>query len=115
MSYIDGNRPAPFGAITIFRAATALGDLVDSLRRSRARRAAGLTRFTPAQMEDLGLSVGDMTADRRPGILSAVAIALREWDARRRTVAALERLTDSQLDDVGLTRADIEDLRFARR
>ncbi len=111
MSYIDGNRPAPFGAITIFRATTALTDAVDLLLGTLGRRAATLASFSPAQLEDIGLSVADVQP-RRPGILARTVSAFADWNARRRTIAELGRLSEAQLDDIGLTRCDVEELRY---
>lgn len=112
MSYTDGNRPAPMGAITIYRATEAVGGVIQHLRGALTRGERGLRTFTPAQLEDLGLTVADMPAAGRPGILARMVESLRERNARRRTVAALDRLTDAQLQDIGLTRVDIENLRL---
>lgn len=109
MSYIDSNRPAPFGAITIFRATNALSDAVDTLRFPR--RSTALAEFSPAQLEDIGLSVADVET-RRPGFLARMVAAFGEWNARRRTIAELSRLSDAQLEDIGLTRGDVYELRF---
>ena len=114
MSYIDGNRAAPFGAIAIYRLTSAVAEAADALRHGFARRAPALDAFTPAELEDIGLSVADMPAGRRPGLFARAVAALREWNLRRRTVAELGRLSDAQLDDIGLTRGHIEQLRLGR-
>lgn len=114
MSYIDRHRPAPFGAVTANRATAAFADLANALRRLATRRPATLAALSPTELEDIGLSVADMPARRRPGIFAQAVSAVREWDARRRTVSELERLSDSQLADIGLLRAHIDDLRRGR-
>ena len=114
MSYIDTNRQAPFGAITIFRATTALTGAVDMLTGILTRRTTTLATFSPSQLEDIGISLADLQP-RRPGILSRAAAAFADWNARRRTIAELGRLNDAQLDDIGLTRCDVEELRFRLR
>lgn len=109
MSYIDRHRPAPFGAVTVDRAATAMGEVGHGLRRLATRGQTSLEALSPAALEDIGLSVADKQA--RPGFFARMVHAIREWDARRRTVAELERLSDTQLADIGLLRAHVEDLR----
>jgi uncharacterized protein YjiS (DUF1127 family) len=112
MSYVD--RPASFGAPAFHRATATFGELLARLRRPAGARVTALSAFSPAQLEDMGLSVADMPARNRPGVLARLVAAFRDWDARRRTIYELERLTDAQLDDIGLTRAHVEELRFGR-
>ena len=112
MSHIAGNRPAPFGAITIYRATEALTGAADALRAARMRRGTALAAFSPAQLEDIGLSIADVPAGRRRGTLARLVATIRAWNARRRTIAELERLSEAQLDDIGLTRGQIELLRL---
>jgi uncharacterized protein YjiS (DUF1127 family) len=114
MSYVDGNRPASFDAAAVHRATAAVGEFVARFRRPAPARVTALSAFSPAQLEDMGLSVADMPARDRPGVLSRMVAAFRDWDARRRTICELERLTDAQLDDIGLTRAHVEELRFGQ-
>lgn len=114
MSYVDGNRTAPFGAITIYRVISVLADGADRLWGAVASRAVALSAFSPAQREDIGVAADHLRADRTAGFLASAAFAVREWDARRRTVAELSRLSDAQLDDIGLTRGDVDALRSGR-
>ncbi|HET7410820.1 MAG TPA: DUF1127 domain-containing protein [Paracoccaceae bacterium] len=114
MSYIDRHRPAPFGAVTAHRATSAIGEFATGLRRLATRRYTTLAALSPAALEDIGLSVADVPARRRPGVFARAVAAIRDWDARRRTVAELERLSDTQLADIGLLRAHIDDLRRGR-
>jgi uncharacterized protein YjiS (DUF1127 family) len=112
MSYMEPRRTAPFGAITIYRAGSALNDAFDLIFGGRRRTSLG--RFSPAELEDLGLSVADLPAEPRTGLLDKVAGVFRGWNARRRTLAELGRLNDAQLDDIGLTRWDVEELSAGR-
>lgn len=114
MSYVDGNRPAPFGAITIYRLTNTLSDAVHGLWNAVAGHAVALSAFSPSQREDIGIGTEHLRSGRRAGLLASIVDAVREWDARRRTVAELDRLTEAQLEDIGLTRAHIEDLRAGR-
>jgi uncharacterized protein YjiS (DUF1127 family) len=112
MSYVDGNRPASFEAAAFHRATATFGEFVAKLLRPARQRATALAAFSPAQLEDMGLSVADIPAPNRPGVLAGLVARFRDWDARRRTISELQRLSDAQLDDIGLTRAHIEELRF---
>lgn len=112
MSYMEPRRTAPFGAITIYRAGSALTDAFDTV--FGARRGTPLGRFSPAELEDLGLSVADLPDERRTGMLDGIVGIFRAWNARRRTIAELSRLNDAQLDDIGLTRWDVAELSAGR-
>ena len=114
MSYVDGNRPAFFDAAAFHRPSAAFSEILARLRRPAGARVTVLSAFSPAQLEDMGLSVADMPARNRPGLLARFVAAFRDWDSRRRTLHELERLTDAQFDDIGLTRAHVEELRFGR-
>jgi uncharacterized protein YjiS (DUF1127 family) len=114
MSYVDGPRNgAPFGAITLYRAGSLLTDAAAAVYAYFGRPRTELARLTPADLEDIGLSVADLPPPGK-GLFGHVAETVRAWNARRRTVDALGRLNDSQLDDIGLTRWDVEELRAGR-
>ncbi len=114
MSYVDGNRAASFEAAAFHRATTGFAELVAHLRRPAGARVTALSAFSPAQLEDMGLSLADMPTRTGPGILARLVAAFRDWDARRRIIYELQRLSDAQLDDIGLTRAHVEELAFGR-
>jgi uncharacterized protein YjiS (DUF1127 family) len=63
MSAVAFTRPAPFGAIALFRAVTAIESAVKALRASwasaEARRA--LSRLTPHGLADIGLADATLT------------------------------------------------------
>jgi uncharacterized protein YjiS (DUF1127 family) len=111
MSYMEPRAAAPFGAITLYRAGSALSDAIELL--TGGRRATPLARLSPAEMEDLGLSIADLPSGRSD-IVGRIAAVYRAWNARRRTIAELSRLSDAQLDDIGLTRWHVEELRAGR-
>jgi uncharacterized protein YjiS (DUF1127 family) len=113
MAYMDSGRPAPFGSIAIYRATSVASDAAARVERWFGRRDSELSRLTPAELEDIGLSVADIAAPRR-GFFDYLADSLRAWQARRVTLNALGRLTDAQLDDIGLTRFHVEELRAGR-
>lgn len=108
MSYSDTHRPASFGAISIHPAVSALTAVFERV----THRGVVLSRFSPAEREDLGLNLRDLTP--RPGVFARAVAALRAWNTRRLTVDALSRLSDAQLRDIGITRMDIMDLREGR-
>ncbi len=112
MSYMEPRRTAPFGAITIYRVGSTLTDAFDAV--FGRRQATPLGRFTPSELEDLGLSVADLPGERRGGLIDQMVGVVRAWNARRHTLAELGRLSDAQLDDIGLTRFDVEELRAGR-
>jgi uncharacterized protein YjiS (DUF1127 family) len=113
MSYIDTPKTAPFGAITLYRAGSLLTDAAATVSVMFQPPRSRLRALTPAELEDIGLSVADL-APARKGVFDIVADAFRAWNARRRTINALGRLSDAQLDDIGLTRWHIEELRAGR-
>lgn len=113
MSYIDTRKTAPFGAITLYRAGSLLADAATAVSVFFQRPATRLRALSPAELEDIGLSVADLTP-RRKGLASHLVDTFHAWNTRRRTVSALDRLTDGQLDDIGLTRWHIEELRSGR-
>lgn len=113
MSYIDTRNRAPFGAITLYRAGSLLTDAAAAVSVLFAPRRTELASLSPAELEDIGLSVADLP-ERRKGLFGHVADTVRAWNARRRTISALGRLSDTQLDDIGLTRWDVEELRAGR-
>ncbi len=113
MSYVDNRHAAPFGAITLYRAGSLLTDAATAVPMLFARRGHGLAALTPAELEDIGLSVADLPAPGK-GLFGHVRDAVRGWNARRRTIGALGRLSDAQLDDIGLTHWDVEELRAGR-
>ncbi len=112
MSYMEPRRTAPFGAITIYRASSALTGAFDAI--FGARRATPLDRFSPSELEDLGLSIADLPREFRPGLLEQAVGLFGAWNARRRTISELSRLNDAQLDDIGLTRWDVAELSAGR-
>jgi uncharacterized protein YjiS (DUF1127 family) len=63
MSAVEFTRPAPFGAIALFRAVSAVEGLVRSLRVSWAAAAARreLSRLTPHELADIGLADATLT------------------------------------------------------
>jgi uncharacterized protein YjiS (DUF1127 family) len=113
MAYVDNGRPAPFGSITIYRATSALTDAAARVQRWFRRQDRELSRLSPAELEDIGLSVADV-ATSHDRFFGHIADTLRAARARRRTVNALGRLSDAQLNDIGLTRFDVEELRAGR-
>lgn len=113
MSYVDNRHAAPFGAITLYRAGSLLTDAAAAVSVLFERPRNGLQALTPAELEDIGLSVADFATPRK-GVIDHVADSVRAWNARRRTVGSLGRLSDAQLDDIGLTRWDVEELRAGR-
>ena len=113
MSYIHTRNTAPIGAITLYRAGSLLADAATAVSVLFQRPGTHLRALTPAELEDIGLSVADL-APRRKGLAADLADTFRAWSARRRTVSALDRLTDTQLDDIGLTRWHVEELRAGR-
>jgi uncharacterized protein YjiS (DUF1127 family) len=112
MSYIDSRHTAPFGAITLYLIGSALTDAAAAASGLFGRRATHLVALSPAELEDIGLSVADLP--ERESFFSHVADTVRAWNSRRRTISALSRLSDAQLDDIGLTRWDVEELRAGR-
>lgn len=60
MAYYEGPRPAPFGAITIYRAVSAVEALVAAVRRWHiARRTEReLSRLSNHELADIGLERG---------------------------------------------------------
>ena len=60
MAYFDGNRAAPFGAITIYRIVRFFDGLIRSLDAWRAARATdrALRQLSDRELDDLGLSRG---------------------------------------------------------
>jgi uncharacterized protein YjiS (DUF1127 family) len=113
MSYIDTRNTAPFGAITLYRAGSLLTDAAAAVSVLFQPARSPLRALSPAELEDIGLSVADL-APARKGAFAQLADTFRAWNARRRTVTALGRLSDAQLDDIGLTRWDVEELRAGR-
>ena len=113
MSYIDTRNKAPFGAITLYRAGSLLTDAAAAVSVLFQGPRTRLRALSPAELEDIGLSVADL-APARKGLVAHLAGAFGAWNARRRTVNALGRLSDAQLDDIGLTRWDVEELRAGR-
>ena len=73
MAMIDTAHPAPFGAITIYRAANALSSVVYAVKdwvsdKLEARRTADvLSRLSPKMLDDIGLTVADVADLRRAG------------------------------------------------
>ena len=65
--------------------------------------------FSPAQLEDIGLSAADYVAPAaaKPGMIAW----MRERLAFARTAEELSRLSPHQLDDIGLTSADVDRVR----
>lgn len=61
----------PFGAITVHQMVTFFHDLADEIRSwNEARQTvAALRRLSPAQLDDIGLTVGDVDAIERRGRL----------------------------------------------
>ncbi len=55
-------KPAPFGAISVYRAVSAISDLASGIGhwRSRNRTATQLARLSDRQLDDIGLSRGDV-------------------------------------------------------
>lgn len=113
MSYIETRKTAPFGAITLYRAGSLLTDAAAAVSVMFQPARSRLRALSPAELEDIGLSVTDL-APQRKGMLAHLADAYRSWRARRRTLQALGRLSDAQLDDIGLTRWHVEELRAGR-
>lgn len=111
MSRMEIRTAAPFGAITLYRAGTALNDAIELL--TGGRRTRPLARLSPAEMEDLGLSIADLPSGRGD-LVGHIVASLRAWSARRQTIAELGRLSDAQLDDIGLSRWHVEELRAGR-
>lgn len=117
MSIIDTRNTAPFGAITLYRAGSLLTDAAAAVSVLFDRRRTELTRLSPAELEDIGLSIADLPASHKGlfgGLFGRVAGSVRAWNARRRTINELGRLNDAQLDDIGLTRWHVEELRAGR-
>ncbi|MEM0988101.1 MAG: DUF1127 domain-containing protein [Pseudomonadota bacterium] len=76
MAMIDTTRPAPFGAITTYRATTTLSNMATAVTsfinaRTEARRtAAELARLSPAMLADIGYDESDVIALRaRAGLI----------------------------------------------
>ncbi len=76
MAMIETARPAPFGAITTYRATNMISGLYAAVKstinvRSAARQTADeLARLTPAQLADIGLSDADVVNMRaRAGLI----------------------------------------------
>jgi uncharacterized protein YjiS (DUF1127 family) len=114
MSYIDASRnTAPFGAITLYRAGSLLADASAAVAVLVQPARGRLRALSPAELEDIGLSIADLSPARR-GVFAQLVDIFRAWNARRRTVDALGRLSEAQLDDIGLTRWDVEELRAGR-
>lgn len=111
MSYIDTPRQAPFGAIAIYRAVSAVFTAAETVPSAFRRRVAAPANA--AAVAETGTRTAAGIQRYRP--LGGAVAAVRAWNARRRTVAELERLTETQLRDIGLTRMDIEELRRGRR
>jgi uncharacterized protein YjiS (DUF1127 family) len=113
MSYTDTRNTAPFGAITLYRAGSLLSDAAAAVSVVFQPPRSRLRALTPAELEDIGLSVADL-APARKSMVDHLVDTYRAWSARRRTVSALGRLSDAQLNDIGLTRWDVEELRAGR-
>jgi len=72
MAMIDTAHAAPFGAITIHRGIIEPASRLIAWLRERseaARTAAALSRLTPAQLDDIGLTEGDVLRYQRQGRL----------------------------------------------
>jgi uncharacterized protein YjiS (DUF1127 family) len=113
MSSIGTRNTAPFGAITLYRAGSLLTDAAAAISMLFQPARSPLRALSPAELEDIGLSVADL-APARKGVFARAADTFGAWNARRRTVSALGRLSDAQLDDIGLTRWHVEELRAGR-
>ena len=61
---------SPFGAITVHRVVTALWGVVDTLRawNDTRRTIVALRGLTAAQLDDIGLTLGDVENFRRNGL-----------------------------------------------
>lgn len=114
MSYMETRRIAPFGAITLYRAGSALTDALDTVSGAFGRRRTAITELSPAELEDIGLSIADLPVENRTISFGGIAAFFRTWNARRHTIAELSRLSEAQLDDIGLTRWNVEELRAGR-
>ncbi|MFK7944837.1 MAG: DUF1127 domain-containing protein [Paracoccaceae bacterium] len=70
MAMIDTPRTAPFGAISTFRATTFLFSTVEMVstaikqRIDASRTADELARLSPAMLDDIGLTMGDVDSYR---------------------------------------------------
>ena len=65
MSYIDNRNTAPFGAITIYRAGSLLSGAAAAVSGLFDRRGTRLHALSPAELEDIGLSVADLAPARK--------------------------------------------------
>jgi uncharacterized protein YjiS (DUF1127 family) len=71
MAMIENAQTAPFGAVTTYRATNVFYSLVETVRtwineRIEARRTAdALSKLSPAMLDDIGLTQGDVMAYRR--------------------------------------------------
>lgn len=109
-TYISTPR-VPFGAISIFRAVSAIETFAG--RIGLIRTAPSLASFSPAHLDDMGLSVADYAETDRPGVVARIGRWFADRRANARTLDELSRLTQSQLDDIGLTEGDVARIRRA--
>ena len=100
---------APFGAISTFRVTSALFGVVENVLAWNARRtmAAEFRSLTPAELEDIGLTVASQDA-RKAGIFARAVNWVQDKVDAYRTAQQLSKLSPRLLDDIGLTQADIE-------
>ncbi len=71
MTTHTASRTLPFGAITVHRIVTSVRDFAERAEAwSRSRRTAEeLSRLSPEQLDDIGLTLADIDAYRRSGRL----------------------------------------------
>ena len=69
MAMIDTARPAPFGAITAYRATELFSNVVFKIREriEAYRTAQALARLSPRMLDDIGITEADVLAYRNNG------------------------------------------------
>ncbi len=96
-------RPAPFGAITVYK-------VISSVSAPFGRtRTIDMANMSPAIREDLGVTLRDVDP-HKSSLLSRAIQWVRDQHVRRQTMAQLSALSDRQLEDIGMSRADVAKL-----
>ncbi len=70
MAAFETSRPAPFGAIIVYRAVSLLGNAYDALRNWNSKRATlkALRRLGAHELNDIGLTLADVEAMAHRGV-----------------------------------------------
>ena len=116
MAMIDTAHKAPFGAISIHRATAWAYSVAESFStwRARQRTEEELLKLSRAQLDDIGIALGDVIQDR-PTLLDRAVVWFKDRRDAARTARMLESLPARHLEDIGLTQADVADYNRSAR